>query len=146
MPGKPMRLLISEKDVSAIAKNNRCKGIITLETDDAKNGIYQVKLAFPDSGVFNFASPKKVEIPDYGKIRKLAEKGKKETVSIGQLMLPVQELTRAGKVFPVKTGYTIPMYVSKWKNGGLITLLEYQSETESADIKVIFALGLSEAA
>lgn len=146
LPDKPMHLFIPAREIKAIAKTARCRGVMRLEVEEGQNSDYQVHLAFPISSSHDFNTPSNLEIPDYGGIRKLGEKGKKSTLNIGQVMLPVNELTRAGKVFPVKIGSTIPMYIVKWKNGGLITLLEYQSEAEHLDIKVIFALGISETA
>ena len=146
LPGKAMSLFIPAREIKAIAKIAKCHGPMRLEAAEAINNTYQVHLAFPNSSSHNFSSPANLEVPDYAGIRKLAEKGKKSTLNIGQVMLPINELTRAGKVFPVKIGSTIPMYIAKWKTGGLVTLLEYQSEIERVDIKVIFALGISEAA
>lgn len=148
LPGKPMHIFISRNDLAAISKSGNIPGILSIETDDGKkvNDSYAVKFVFPDGKISNLSSPSTLEIPDYSFIRKQAEKGKKAKVSLGQMMLPVRELTRAGKVFPVKTGFTVPMYISQWKKGGLLTLLEYQSEFENVDIKVIFAISLPEAA
>lgn len=146
LPGKPMCLFIPKSEIKAIAKIAKCHGPMRLEAVEAKNNTCHVHIALPNSSTHEFSTPANLEIPDYAGIRKLAEKGKKFTLNIGQVMLPINELTRAGKVFPVKIGSTIPMYIAKWKTGGLITLLEYQSETERVDIKVIFALGISEAA
>lgn len=146
LPGKPMSLFIPAGEIKSIAKTAKCHGPMRLEVGEVKNNKYQVNLAFPNSSAHEFSAPANLEIPDYAGIRKLAEKGKKSTLNIGHVMLPINELTRAGKVFPVQIGSTIPMYIAKWKTGGLVTLLEYQSEIERVDIKVIFALGISEAA
>lgn len=146
LPGKPMRIFIPGKDLNALLKAHKCKGEIKLEVFESQNDFHKVELILPDKSKFTFDSPAKLDVPDYARIRKLADKGKKSTVSLGQVMFPANELTRAGKVFPVKTGYTIPMYISQKKEGGLLTLMEYQSEAEGKDIKVIFMLGLSEAA
>lgn len=148
LPGKPMHIFISRSDIAAIGKSGNMRGTLSIEIDDEKkvNDNYSVKLVFPDGKTSNIFSPAALEIPDYSFIRKQAEKGKKANVSLGQMLLPVKELTRAGKVFPIKTGFTVPMYISQWKKGGLLTLLEYQSEFENVDIRVIFAISLPDAA
>lgn len=146
LPGKPMSLFIPAIEIKDIAKSAKCHGPMLLEVEKTQNTNYQVHLTYPNSSSHDFSSPATLEIPNYAGIRKMAEKGKKSSLNIGQVMLPIKELGRASKVFPVKIGSTIPMYIAKWKQDGLITLLEYQSDIEHVDIKVIFALGISEAA
>lgn len=146
LPGKPMRLFIPRNSIAAILKNSGSRGLVKLTMDDAekREDAWSVTLTFPDASTIVFNSPASLALPDYEGIRKRAEKGKKSNVNLGQVMMPVKELTRAGKVFPVKTGSTVPMYISQWKKGGCLTLLEYQEE--NVEIRVIFALSIPEAA
>lgn len=147
LPGKPMRLLIARDSVSVIAKHVKCAGNLVIEVDDSqtqKTSAYAVEIVFPNEASVCLTSPANLKIPDYASLRKKAEKGKQARVSLGQVMLPVKELARAGKVFPAPIGETIPMYISQWQKNGLLTLLEYESESEN--MRVIFALGLPEAA
>ncbi len=145
LPGKPMVIFIPRTELSVITKNAGT-GTITMIVDEASKprDAHAVKLCFADGASHVFKSPANLDIPDYASIKKQAEKGKSSKVSLGQAMLPIQEMLRAGKVFPVKSGMTIPMYVSEARNGGCLTLLEYQAE--NVDMRVIFMLSLPQAA
>lgn len=138
---------IASPDVATLARTipARTQGELVLEIDDARmNGTSLIVTVSLSNGLTTtFLSRTDLTSPDFATIKSRAEKGKKENLSLTNVQVPVNELLRAGKVFPGKKSFA-HLVTARGINRGIMALLECKDEF--ADISVIFMLNQHEAA
>lgn len=146
LPGKEMRLAIGLPDAARLAKfiPSRTSGLIqlTLDENSFADGKFTVILALPDGTSTTFYSRAELELPDLGKIRARAEKGKKKNPVLQAALVPLRELARVGKVFP-PTAQFAQIFTASADQGSMAFL---ECKNEETDISVIFMLNNLETA
>lgn len=143
-PGKEKPLLMGTQEAGLLVRFCKSRGTAVLTVTEEDHG-YGVSVTLPDGIATSVVCRAEMEVPEYGQITTNAAKGEKQAMSPANVCIPVRELGRASKVFPVPVGQTIPMSVARWKEAGCLAQLKYQSEAEDADIRVIFVLNIPEA-
>ncbi|MDE7241021.1 hypothetical protein [Desulfovibrio sp.] len=143
-PGKDKAVLLGAQEAALLVKFCKTKSVATLTVNEDGQG-YRLSVALPDGSSTSVGCPANLEVPAYDQITTNAAKGEKQGVTPANMCIPVRELGRASKVFPVPVGQTIPMSVAKWKDAGCLAQLKYLSDADDADIRVIFVLSLPEA-
>ena len=143
-PGKDKAVLLGAQEAALLVKFCKGKGIANLTVNEDGQG-YRLSVALPDGSSTSVSCPANLEVPAYDQITTNAAKGEKQALSPANVCIPVRELGRASKVFPVPVGQTIPMSVARWKDAGCLAQLKYLSDADDADIRVIFVLSLPEA-
>ena len=144
-PGKDKAVLLGAQEAALLVKFCKSKGVATLTVNEEKGQGYRLAVTLPDGSSTSVACPANMEVPAYDQITTNAAKGEKQSMSPANVCIPVRELGRASKVFPVPVGQTIPMSVARWKDAGCLAQLKYLSDADDADIRVIFVLSLPEA-
>lgn len=143
-PGRDKPLLMGAQEAGLLVRFCKSKGTAVLTVTEEDHG-YRVSVTLPDGTATSVACRADMEVPEYGQITGTAAKGEKEATSPANVCIPVRELGRASRVFPVAVGHTVSMSVARWKKEGCLAQLKYQSEAEDADIRVIFVLNIPEA-
>ena len=143
-PGKDKAVLLGAQEAGLLVKFCKSKEIASLTVNEEGQG-YRLSVTLPDGSSTSVSCPDNMEVPAYDQITTNAAKGEKQAMSPANVCIPVRELGRASKVFPVPVGQTIPMSVAKWKDAGCLAQLKYLSDADDADIRVIFVLSLPEA-
>ena len=142
LPGKDGRILISCHDGGILAKfmSADSNGKVTLEVDDSQNTAnrYTVRLILNEGASTTFFSRNDLSLPDYNAITKQAEKGRENSHSLSNILIPVREMLRVSKVFPATAHKFARIFTAKGLSSGIMALLEYQEEDK--DIRVIFML------
>lgn len=139
------KLCITSADAAALVKaiSPRTGRELCIEVDDAKlednTRLAAFGLSNGLSTVFHIKTD--LNLPDYAPIKARAEKGKKEAPALSNVQVPVNELMRAGKVFPGKGAFA-RIFTAKSINQGLMALLECKDDV--TDISVIFMLNQQE--
>lgn len=144
-PEKDKAVLLRAQEAALLVKFCKGKGIATITVNEEDGQGYRLSVALPDGSSTSVACPANMEVPAYDQITTNAAKGEKQAMTPANVCIPVRELGRASKVFPVPVGQTIPMSVAKWKDAGCLAQLKYLSDADDADIRVIFVLSLPEA-
>lgn len=144
LPGKEQRLCIAARDALIPHKRipTRTTGCVTLELDDdqARDEKLLVTLTLPDGASTTFFSRTDFEVPDFGPVLKMAEKGKKNAPDISSLFIPVHEMVRAGKVLPSRGNSAAQIHTAEGLRKGRMALLEYLDPGDDMDVRIIFML------
>ncbi|MBQ9407568.1 MAG: hypothetical protein IJU37_12630 [Desulfovibrio sp.] len=144
LPGKEQRLCIAAQDALILHKRipSRSIGCVTLQLDDkpAKEERLLVTMTLPDGASTSFFRRTDFEIPDFSRILKMAEKGKKNAPDLSNVFIPVHEMARVGKVLPTKGDSAARIYTAKGAGKGHMALLEYCEPDDDMDVRIIFML------
>ena len=144
-PGKDKGVLLGAQEAGLLVKFCKSKEIASLTVNEDNGQGYRLSVTLPDGSATSVSCPANMEVSAYDQITTNAAKGEKQAMSPANVCIPVRELGRASKVFPVPVGQTIPMSIAKWKDAGCLAQLKYLSDADDADIRVIFVLSLPEA-
>ncbi|MBD5626224.1 MAG: hypothetical protein HDQ90_01775 [Desulfovibrio sp.] len=122
-PGKDKAVLLGAQEAGLLVKFCKSKEIASLTVNEEGQG-YRLSLTLPDGSSTSVSYLDNMEVPAYDQITTNAAKGEKQAMSPANVCIPVRELGRASKVFPVPVGQTIPMSVAKWKDAGCLAQLK----------------------
>lgn len=126
---KDQPLCITGSDAQMLAKmiSARATGSVKLEIEDSN-----MRAILPNGSITQIKIATDVQLPDYAGMRAKAEKGKKATPKLSNVVVPVHEMLRAGKSLPAKAGAVARMFTAN----DTMALLECFDE--SIDIRIIF--------
>ena len=134
-PGKDKAVLLGAQEAGLLVKFCKSKEIASLTVNEENGQGYRLSVTLPDGSSTSVACPANMEVPAYDQITTNTAKGEKQAMSPANVCIPVRELGRASKVFPVPVGQTIPMSVAMWKDAGCLAQLKYLSDADDADIR-----------
>lgn len=127
--GRDLSVCLAASDAQALLKLIPSRPVMemSLEIEDST-----LKANLPNGATAAFNLKSNVNLPDYASIRAKADKARKSAPRLGDTLIPVHELLRAGKALPIKSGSAARIYT----DDGNFAVLEWQED--KIEIRIIF--------